>query len=262
MPKIKVPKQLPDCNIMRELIRKCEKRDDTEFDFIGELIRFKQRVTGEIRFTNALFPEYTPHDEQYHVKNMFHIADSLLGSGLISEMNSGELFVLACSMYGHDWGMAVSEREKRYILEGKLSEDGDELWILDDEQNVVRRFISELGLNIEANSLLNDEGKELWREYVRYTHHIRSGVRVRRYFEEIGLGVADAIARVCESHGLDCTVLSDADSFPTDFSVIREPVNLRAIAVYLRLIDLFDLGDDRMRIPVKSAACPAKSATL
>jgi hypothetical protein len=244
---INVPKPLPNCELIRELMRKCEKRNDIELDLMGELLRFQKRVTEELRFVNALFPEYIPHDEQYHVKNLFHIADQLLGKNLINDMNSGELFVLACSLYGHDWGMAVSEREKRYIIEGSLAgdENTNEIWILDGERRLFERFISERGLTIETRSLLEESGIEIWREYVRHTHHLRSGERVRRYFEAIGLGVPEAIARTCESHGLNCVVLTDPDSFPTDFSVIREIVNLRAIAIYVRLIDMFDLGDDR-----------------
>lgn len=237
MTKLTVPKQLPDCDVIRELIKKSGARNDTNFDFLGELIRFRQRVTDEIRYINTLFPEYIPHDEQYHVKNLFYVADQLLGKGLITAMNSGELFVLSCGLYGHDWGMAVSEREKEYIVKGAndKSDNADEIWILQDERERFKQFAYE-NTRTEADK---------WREYVRHTHHLRSGVRIRRYFDKIDLGVADAVARVSEGHCLDFEVLADPDSFPQDFSVMREQVNLRAIAVYLRLVDLFDLGDER-----------------
>jgi hypothetical protein len=85
----------------------------------------------------------------------------------------------------------------------------------------------------------------MWREYVRETHAVRSGERVRRYFESIDGGVAEAASRVCVCHWLDFEDLQDYNLYPPDFSVLGETVNLRAIAVYLRLIDLLDLGEDR-----------------
>lgn len=72
---VTIPKQLPDCCLIRELILKANVRQDIEFDFAGHLIAFKDRVTPEIKYINTLFPEYTPHDEQYHTRNMFHLAD-------------------------------------------------------------------------------------------------------------------------------------------------------------------------------------------
>ena len=71
---------------------------------------------------NILFPEYTPHDDQYHLKTLFHVADTILGNQQLESMNSAELFILACSIYGHDWGMAVSDSEKHYIVTGRPPE--------------------------------------------------------------------------------------------------------------------------------------------
>lgn len=57
MPKsIKIPKQLPDCLLLRNLLEKAAQRRDTEFDFSGHLISFKEQVTGEIQNINLLFP--------------------------------------------------------------------------------------------------------------------------------------------------------------------------------------------------------------
>jgi hypothetical protein len=57
--------------------------------------------------------------------------------------------------------------------------------------------------------------------------------------------VADAIARVCEAHWLGVEDIDDDRSFPTSYSALHEAANLRALAVYLRLVDLFDLANDR-----------------
>lgn len=243
----KIPKTLPECELLNLLAEKTAQRTDIDFNFLGRLDEFRGRVSGEVRQINELFPEYTPHDEQYHLKRLFHVADTILGKELIEEMNSAELFVLAVALYGHDWGMAVSEIEKQYIVTGKTSEGTreEDLWILPDEQVRLTKFAREQRLTMDTEGHLKEIPIELWREYVRQTHAFRSGERVRRFFEPIDGGVADAASRVCIGHWLDFEELQDYNSYPPNFAVLGEIANLRALAVYLRLIDLLDLAEDR-----------------
>jgi hypothetical protein len=243
----KIPKTLPGCELLHVLAEKAEQRRDVDFNFLGRLDEFRQRVSGEVRQINELFPEYTPHDEQYHLKQLFHVADTVLGRDRLEEMNSAELFVLAISLYGHDWGMAVSEAEKQYIVTGKPPEGmgAEDLWILPDERIRFVRFARKQRLTLDTGGCLEEMPIEMWREYVRQTHSFRSGERVRRFFESIDGGVAEAASRVCVGHRLDFEDLQDYRAYPPDFAVLRETVNLRALAVYLLLIDQLDLAEDR-----------------
>jgi len=245
--KVEIPKSLPDCELIRALADKAGKRRDTDFDFVGELARFRRRVSDEVRYINVLFPDYTPHDEQYHLSNLFHVAGEILGVDRILEMNSAELLVLACGLYGHDWGMAVSEAEKAHIVAGHAPEAtaGEDLCLLRDEPDKFATFARDHGLQVETEAPGDAVPLELWREYVRQTHAFRSGHRARQYFEAMDPALADAVARVCEGHWLNIEELTDPDSYPAEFPVLRELVNLRAVAIYVRLIDLFDLGHDR-----------------
>jgi len=243
----KIPKTLLDCELLHVLAEKAEQRRDVDFNFLGRLDEFRQRVSGEVRQINELFPEYTPHDEQYHLKQLFHVADTVLGRDRLEEMNSAELFVLAISLYGHDWGMAVSEAEKQSIVTGKPPEGmrAEDLWILPDERTRFVRFARKQRLTLDPEGCFEEMPIEMWREYVRQTHSFRSGERVRRFFEPIDGGVAEAASRVCVGHRLDFEDLQDYRAYPPDFAVLRETVNLRALAVYLLLIDQLDLAEDR-----------------
>lgn len=242
-----IPNALPECDFIRVLSEKASHRHDIEFNFLGKLEDFRRRVSDEVRQVNVLFPEYTPHDEQYHLKRLFHVADTILGKERLEEMNSAELFVLAIALYGHDWGMAVSEPEKQYVLTGESPKgtNVNDLWILPDERKRLTEFGHKQRLSVDDQGRIKDISIELWREYVRQTHAFRSGQRVRRYFEPIDRGVMEAASRVCEGHWLEFEDLQDYKTYPPDFSVLRETVNLRALAVYLRLIDLLDLAEDR-----------------
>jgi hypothetical protein len=242
-----IPRGLPECELIEQLAQKARQRTDTKFDFLGTLERFRKHVSGQVRHINELFPEYTPHDEEYHLKRLFHAADTVLGKDNLQEMNSAELLVLAIGLYGHDWGMAVSQAEREFILTGKLPEGSrtEDFCLLADEAQRLLRFARQQGLEVDDEGRPSDMAIELWREYVRETHADRSGARVRSFFEQIDGGLADGGARVCLGHWLDLEDLEDHRSYPADFSVRREPVNLRALAIYVRLIDLLDLAEDR-----------------
>lgn len=57
-------------NLIFTLAQRAEEKQDTEFDFLGQLNTFRKRVAEEVSQINVLFPEYTPHDEQYHLKSV------------------------------------------------------------------------------------------------------------------------------------------------------------------------------------------------
>lgn len=247
MVNIEILKELPDCELIKVLAEKVRQRNDIDFNFFGELDNFRKRVSNETRQINELFPEYTPHDEQYHLKRLFYVADTILGKERLEAMNSVELFVLAISLYGHDWGMAVSAQEKQYILTNELPKgmSAEDFWILPDEHAHLTQFAHEKQLAIDINNHLEKIDVDAWREYVRETHAYRSSERICRFFNHLDEGIAEAASKVCEGHWLDFKHLHDYSLYPTDCSVLRETVNLRALAVYLRLIDLLDLADDR-----------------
>lgn len=247
MVEIKIPEDLPNCELLEILAEKVNQRRDTNFDFFGNLENFRKRVSNEAGQINKLFPEYTPHDEQYHFKHLFHVADRVLGKKRLEAMNSAELFILAISFYGHDWGMAVSEQEKQYILNSELS-DGtnvEDLWILSDERNRLMQFTKEQNLKMNSDGHFDQFPIEMWREYVRQTHALRSSERIKRFFSKIDGGIADAASRVCAGHWITFNDLQNYNLYPPNFSVLHETINLCALAVYLRLVDLLDLGDDR-----------------
>ncbi|MDF0589940.1 HD domain-containing protein [Candidatus Methanocrinis natronophilus] len=253
-------KNLPKCGLIQALAEKANQRDDIGFNVLGRLDEFRQRVTGEVRQINELFPEYTPHDEVYHLKRLFYVADTVLGEERINSMNVGELFVLSVALYGHDWGMAVNGIEKDYIINDRIPNDTnpEEMWILPDERNRFKLFARDQQL-LDDDGNLKDISVEIWREYVRQTHSFRSGEKIRKFFEPIDGGVADAASRVCIGHWLDFESLQDHDSFPINFSTMRDVVNIRALAVYLRLIDLLDLAEDRTPYVIWKFVAPRNS---
>lgn len=230
---------LPDSKIINELIDKSELRKHLDLNFMGCLDEFRKRVAQEVRHINELFPEYTPHDEFYHLRRLFHIGDEVLGYDLISRLNCTELFILSISLYGHDWGMAVSSSEREYIRTGNPTTDQIDFYVpITNEKHKFNSFILENRLDINKLTLTD------WQEYIRMTHAERSAERIRKYFYKIDSGVGEAVARVCEAHWLDFDDLT-FDKYPPNYTVLNETINLKSIAIYLRLIDLLDISQDR-----------------
>jgi hypothetical protein len=252
--------KLPESQLIEILKRKGSERSDVVFDYTAKLEELRLRVGGEVRFINELFPEYTPHDEEYHLSRLFHVADTLIGPDRYESMNATELFVLACGLYGHDWGMAVSAVERDYIITGVLP-DGfshSDFALLRDEHKGFERFIKERGLEIDdirTNGIENQD----WREYVRKTHAFKSGERIRHYFQNIDSGIGDAAGRVCEGHWLNIEDIQDFHRYPTNFAVLRENLNLAALAIYVRLVDLLDIGHDRTPYVIWKFVAPRDS---
>ena len=73
------------------------------FSFVTELGRLRDVVAPQIGDTRILFPEFTPHDEELHVVKLFQLADKLFGH-VYPSFEAVELFLLASTLYAHDWG--------------------------------------------------------------------------------------------------------------------------------------------------------------
>lgn len=210
--------------------------------------RFANKVSLELQQINQLFDEYTPHD-RIHMTSLLRITDELLGDEVIGNLNGCEACILACAIYGHDWGMAVSEDEKEMIVTDRPSSEGGGAGIalLPDERERWRRFANLEGISSRPDGHVDDRSKvtkDLWREYVRQTHAERARVRVIQYFRnERDLGqLGEPVGEVCAGHWYD---IADIRRMPTSWSVGGQSVNVQALAIYMRFIDLLDIGNNR-----------------
>lgn len=243
-----ISKGLPSSKLIETLVKKInEECQNIEFNFLSHLSNLRDQVNQEISYINSLFPEYTPHDEKYHIHNLFIIADQILGDSVINNMNAIELFLLIASLYAHDWGMAVSESERSIICELAIKNTASthSFSLIEHEKE---KFCSYLK-DSDRIDCLNDANPtipvDLWRNYIRNTHSERSGERIYSFFKNYNLGIAEAAKKICVGHGLNFEDLRNKRHYSTNLSVLSHIVNMRAITIYVRLIDLLDLTGDR-----------------
>lgn len=217
---------------------------DVGFETIFET--FASRVLPELSQINLLFDEYTPHDVT-HMDSLFRIADLLLGSERINKLNGCEACIIGCALYGHDWGMAVSGDERDLIVTGvvPVGRNREEFALLDDEQQCWAKFAKSVGLEVNDAGYVNDSSvisKDTWREYVRQTHADRAYARALHCFSGDQAPLGRLVGEVCAGHWYD---ISQIRQLPTSRSVAGQVINLRALAVYVRFIDLLDIGYNR-----------------
>ena len=240
----KIYKNLPDCLLLDSLYKKIAKSKKIDFDFFGILNYVREIVSIEASQINTLFPLFTPHDEEHHIKNLFYLSEKILGKKILNNLNIIELFLLALSFYTHDWGMSISDREKEYILTGKILHDNSEDLFIQNEHSSFLSYISKIGIK-KVDNKSDEIPIEVWRNYIRETHAWRSAERIKKIIENKNIILSKVISDICIGHVIDFEYLEDETLYPTNASLIGEIVNVKAITIYLRIIDMFDFSTDR-----------------
>lgn len=251
---------IPKCLLTDQIKQKAGKHTTTDFQYVVQLSTFLEKVRRDIPAIHVLFPQFTPHDDLHHLEPLFRLASDFLGEKLLKSLNITELFLLACALYGHDWGMAVDEQHKNKLMSGISITETDNY--IEEEKKRLRRFLINNGYEIAEDSTIRDLDISIWREFVRRTHAQRSSDRVRSHFEKIDRGVAIRLSQICQSHDEDCDTLRNNDLYPLRCSVLGDVVNLRAIAIYLRLCDLFDLADNRTPYAIWKNVAPSDPRSI
>ena len=109
--------------------------------------------------------------------------------------------------------------------------------------------------------------RQLIAEFIRPDHHRRAADVIAQYEVDLGLFafgdemLRDAIASVCVGHGLRTHELEDDEQYPDLNQIQGEDVNLRFIAIMLRLGDLLDMSNDRACPWLMNAASPLPSTS-
>ncbi|WP_026182528.1 HD domain-containing protein [Leeia oryzae] len=199
--------------------------------------QLRERLEAEGKYIVAVFPEYTPHDWVDHISNLFSLADRILGSNLFERLNSAELTLLVFGLVAHDWGMAVSESELAALKDGGEVCSSSFVLLPGEPQSALRyvALADETGVPLDV----------AWREYLRETSGLRSGARLRNFLEQFSSVFSEAVAKIAEGHTLNTSDIRDPSRYPISMSVFGESVNLAAIATYVRIVDLLDIGEDR-----------------
>ena len=251
------------------LMRYLKKKSDVYF---GKSLELREEIRGWLNYIPQTFPHYTRHTIEHSEAIIVQLSKLLFrdahGNEPTIDLSGVEAYILVAAAYLHDAGMVASDSEKKQILK----EDGWCRWTSGDGDAAERwRKIQEFRSGHEPenedirNFIADLETRYLIAEYVRRVHHERSGDVIRNHQAALGrFAFGDpelqaAISEICVAHGLPRNRLDDRIRFPHLRQIRAEDINLRLLAILLRLGDLLDLHSSRACPLLLNAACPLSS---
>jgi molecular chaperone HtpG len=241
----------------------------------GALISLRERIGGWLKYTVGTFPHYTSHGVDHSDAIIVELGRLLFRDNkrpTVRALSPLEAYIVGAAAYLHDAGMVVSETEKRALLES----EGWSAWLLETKRHEDWDAIQGIRSgtnpaapgNVTARHFIADlKTRYLLAEYFRERHHTRAADVVRyrlRDLTDFGLGnsqVLETIAEICEAHGLSAAVLNDSERFPFRRDIFTETVNVRLLAILLRLGDLLDMRSERACPLLLSAASPLPTSS-
>jgi molecular chaperone HtpG len=235
----------------------------------GKVLELRDVIEGWLSYIPHTFPHYTRHTRLHSEEIILQLSKLLFmeedPERPVLNLSPIELYILMAAAYLHDAGMVSSDREKAVIL----SSDEWKEWVAEGGGGF-RRWHETQALRDAShpedaavrNFLADLETRFLLAEFVRRAHHLRAKDVIVQYEPLLaGFSFGDgalrrAIADTCVAHGLHHYELDDSERYPDRRDIHGYPVNLRLMAVLLRLGDLLDLSHDRACPLLMNAASP------
>jgi Histidine kinase-, DNA gyrase B-, and HSP90-like ATPase len=247
-------KLIADLKLVKEL-KKSAGRDDIPAQEIEKLVALVNHVADVagplLERIPVTFKQYTEHNI-LHCKNLVYLMGRFIPCETLRQMNGLELSMLILSAMLHDFGMFVSEDEKRDTLKSPQFES----FLLGHHDRATALEKAREKGDRERAAVIEDA---LLAEYFRRMHPERARENVRKNLAgRLTYGDVDIspyVLDVCESHAWGVHESNDPKhpeksviSLSTNRAVYGVPLNLQYIACCLRLADIMDF--DRSRTPL------------
>jgi molecular chaperone HtpG len=237
------------------LLRYLECLDKVYYGKCGEL---REAIQGWLSYIPQSFPHYTRHTIEHSNEIISQLSQLLFRDDDPErpsvKLSAAEAYILVASAFLHDAGMVVSDAEKSGILgsddwkqwttgDGGGAKRSREVDALREDPRIpderIRYFLADIQIRF------------LIAEFVRRTHHQNAAHLLTQHQSSLARFAFDdaillrTITDVCVAHGLHQIELLDRDRFPDHREVRGDAVNVRLMAILLRLGDLLDLSHDR-----------------
>ena len=199
-------------------------------------------------------PEFTLHDER-HLLRVTELMAIVLDED-IKSLNPIEVALLILSAFYHDQGMVPEADEWKRIQASPQFLLSLERWE-QDHSNVrdIRRQFEDPRFNDREKDALSEKLQQHLdahrTNFLRVTHGERAEQFVHQLYGSgaelsiAGVSLATLLGRLCASHVWPASRLTDENGFRVDQAVGSSTVNLRFLALILRLADILDFDRDR-----------------
>lgn len=235
----------------------------------GKVLELREAVENWLAYIPSTFPHYTRHTVGHSDEIILQLSKLLFKdedpTQIVIPLTAVEAYCLSAAAYLHDAGMVTSDQEKIAILgtrdwETWVSAGGGGARRWDEIQKL--RNGNEPVDPITRHFLADLQTRFLIAEFIRRVHHFRAAEVIDQHSAALGRFAFDdpvlqqTIASICVAHGLRTYELEDQERFPDRRDVRGQLVNVRLMAILLRLGDLLDMSADRACPILLNAACP------
>ena len=199
-------------------------------------------------------PEFTLHDER-HLVRVAELMALILGED-VKFLNPIEIALLLLSAYYHDQGMVPEVEEWNQIKTSPEFKSSLDRWKIENPNlsDIEHQLDNPRLSDSEKESLSSKRNQHLdahRTEYLRMNHGEHAEQLVNRLFGGTNRlmvnsnDLAPTLGRLCASHVRSASLLTDENSFHIDQRIGTHSINLRFLAVILRLADILDFDRDR-----------------
>ncbi|HTQ69627.1 MAG TPA: hypothetical protein VMI13_13140 [Solirubrobacteraceae bacterium] len=241
----------------------------------GKVEEVRGTVSAWLEYVPASFPQYTRHTIAHSDEIVRQLSRLIFNDEdpeqATLELSSSEAYILITGALLHDAGMVVPDTAKAAVLASPSWSE----WIAASRTR--QRQVSALEAFRAGDTpsdptlrafLADVRLRQLLSEFIRRTHHER--VIPLLVDRETDLGrfafgdpmLLQTIGAVCEGHGVARSDLDDRYHYPDRREVYGAEVNVRLMAILLRLGDLLDMSHDRACPLLQSAAAPLPKASV
>lgn len=243
--------------------------------YYGKVLELRDAIQGWLNYIPQTFPHYTRHTVEHSDEIVLQMSKLLFQdddpSKPLTRLTPTEAYIVIAAAYLHDAGMVTSDKEKTEILEsGEWKEwvagagGGAERWAA--IQNLRRG--TEPSDEALRSFLADVQTRFLLAEFIRRAHHLRAADIMAQHQGTLGRFAFDdpmllrTISDVCVAHGLRQHELEDRERYPEECDIRADRVNVRFLAILLRLGDLLDMSCDRACPLLLNPASPVPSESL
>ena len=249
-------KTIQDTKLWKKLNSGYRKSPDKELgqSLAANAITLVESAIQRIKAFPYYHPQYTLHDQTH----LFRVCElmAIVAGDSIKSLNPVEVFLLIGAAFYHDQGMVPDADEWEAIKESSDFKVSLSRWEIDNpnlaeirRQMVDARFSEEQRkqIRLKENELLEAHRTE----YLRKSHGERSEAIVNRMYSDSelmtasGHNLAQLLGRICVSHVWPASQITDQAGFRVDEAVGVYTVNVRYLALMLRLADILDFDQDR-----------------
>lgn len=236
--------------------------------YFGKSLELRAVIQEWLTYIPQSFPHYTRHTIGHSDEIILQLSKLLFvndGPGApVIGLSAVEAYILIAAAYLHDAGMVTSDREKQELLrseewiswtsEGEAATRWRTIQTLRDGNEISEKSVRDFIADVQVRFLIS--------EFIRRMHHTRAAEVIAQYQTQLGRFAFDdpllqkTIADICVAHGLSANELDDREKFPLQRDIRGEKVNVRLLALLLRLGDLLDMSCDRSCPLLLNAACP------